>query len=177
MGLKVIRSFYWRPNYEEVAVSVRLHLVLVGKTAEEDLDGAIHRYVKRLQHYVPIEVHLIREEKIRKGVAERLILERESERILDFIKDRGFLLVWDRSGRELNSPDLAALLERLQNQGMGHVWMVVGGALGVSEKLLTRADLVLALSRLTFPHDIARLLVVEQLYRAFTITRGEPYHK
>jgi 23S rRNA (pseudouridine1915-N3)-methyltransferase len=156
---------------------VRLHLVFVGKTGLEELDVAIHRYVKRLQHYVPIEIHLIREEKISKSVPERLVQERESDRILDVVRDRGVLMVWDRLGRELNSEDLAAILQGLQNQGVGHVWVIVGGALGVSEKLLTRANQVLALSRLTFPHDIARLLVVEQLYRAFTITRGEPYHK
>ena len=156
---------------------MRLHLVFVGKTGLEELDVAIHRYVKRLQHYVPIEIHLIREEKISKSVPERLVQERESDRILDVVRDRGVLLVWDRLGRELNSEDLAAILQGLQNQGVGHVWVIVGGALGVSERLLTRANQVLALSRLTFPHDIARLLVVEQLYRAFTITRGEPYHK
>jgi 23S rRNA (pseudouridine1915-N3)-methyltransferase len=154
-----------------------LHLVFVGKTGLEELDVAIHRYVKRLQHYVPIEIHLIREEKISKSVPERLVQERESDRILAVARDRGVLLVWDRLGRELNSEDLAAILQGLQNQGVGHVWVIVGGALGVSERLLTRANQVLALSRLTFPHDIARLLVVEQLYRAFTITRGEPYHK
>jgi len=156
---------------------VRLHLVFVGKTGLEELDVAIHRYVKRLQHYVPIEIHLIREEKISKSVPERLVQERESDRILAVARDRGVLLVWDRLGRELNSEDLAANLQGLQNQGVGHVWVIVGGALGVSERLLIRANQVLALSRLTFPHDIARLLVVEQLYRAFTITRGEPYHK
>ena len=156
---------------------MRLHLVFVGKTGLEELDVAIHRYVKRLQHYVPIEIHLIREEKISKSLPERLVQERESDRILDVVRDRGVLLVWDRLGRELNSEDLAAILQGLQNQGVGHVWVIVGGALGVSERLLTRANQVLALSRLTFPHDIARLLVVEQLYRAFTITRGEPYHK
>jgi len=156
---------------------VRLLLVFVGRTGLEELDVAIHRYVKRLQHYVPIEIHLIREEKISKSVPERLVQERESDRILDVVRDRGVLLVWDRLGRELNSEDLAAILQGLQNQGVGHVWVIVGGALGVSERLLTRANQVLALSRLTFPHDIARLLVVEQLYRAFTITRGEPYHK
>lgn len=156
---------------------MRLHLVFVGKTGLEELDVAIHRYVKRLQHYVPIEIHLIREEKISKSVPERLVQERESDRILDVVRDRGVLMVWDRLGRELNSEDLAAILQGLQNQGVGHVWVIVGGALGVSERLLTRANQVLALSRLTFPHDIARLLVVEQLYRAFTITRGEPYHK
>lgn len=156
---------------------MRLHLVFVGKTGLEELDVAIHRYVKRLQHYVPIEIHLIREEKISKSVPERLVQERESDRILAVARDRGVLLVWDRLGRELNSEDLAAILQGLQNQGVGHVWVIVGGALGVSERLLTRANQVLALSRLTFPHDIARLLVVEQLYRAFTITRGEPYHK
>jgi len=154
-----------------------LHLVFVGKTGLEELDVAIHRYVKRLQHYVPIEIHLIREEKISKSLPERLVQERESDRILAVARDRGVLLVWDRLGRELNSEDLAAILQGLQNQGVGHVWVIVGGALGVSERLLTRANQVLALSRLTFPHDIARLLVVEQLYRAFTITRGEPYHK
>ena len=156
---------------------MRLHLVFVGKTGLEELDVAIHRYVKRLQHYVPIEIHLIREEKISKSVPERLVQERESDRILAVARDRGVLLVWDRLGRELNSEDLAAILQGLQNQGVGHVWVIVGGALGVSERLLIRANQVLALSRLTFPHDIARLLVVEQLYRAFTITRGEPYHK
>lgn len=156
---------------------MRLHLVFVGKTGLEELDVAIHRYVKRLQHYVPIEIHLIREEKISKSVPERLVQERESDRILAVVRDRGVLLVWDRLGRELDSEDLAAILQGLQNQGVGHVWVIVGGALGVSERLLTRANQVLALSRLTFPHDIARLLVVEQLYRAFTITRGEPYHK
>ena len=156
---------------------MRLHLVFVGKTGLEELDVAIHRYVKRLQHYVPIEIHLIREEKISKSLPERLVQERESDRILDVVRDRGVLLVWDRLGRELNSEDLAAILQGLQNQGVGHVWVIVGGALGVSERLLIRANQVLALSRLTFPHDIARLLVVEQLYRAFTITRGEPYHK
>ena len=156
---------------------MRLHLVFVGKTGLEELDVAIHRYVKRLQHYVPIEIHLIREEKISKSVPERLVQERESDRILDVVRDRGVLLVWDRLGRELDSEDLAAILQGLQNQGVGHVWVIVGGALGVSERLLIRANQVLALSRLTFPHDIARLLVVEQLYRAFTITRGEPYHK
>ena len=156
---------------------MRLHLVFVGKTGLEELDVAIHRYVKRLQHYVPIEIHLIREEKISKSLPERLVQERESDRILDVVRDGGVLMVWDRLGRELNSEDLAAILQGLQNQGVGHVWVIVGGALGVSERLLTRANQVLALSRLTFPHDIARLLVVEQLYRAFTITRGEPYHK
>lgn len=156
---------------------MRLHLIFVGKTAEIDVDAAIHRYLKRLQHYATTEVHIVREEKIVKGIAERFIQERESERILDCIKDRGALLVWDRGGRELDSVGLATLLERFQNQGVAQIWMVVGGVLGVSAELLTRADQVLSLSPMTFPHDIARLLVVEQLYRAFTITRGEPYHK
>jgi 23S rRNA (pseudouridine1915-N3)-methyltransferase len=156
---------------------VRLHLIFVGKTAENDVDAAIHRYLKRLQHYATTEVHIVREERIFKGLTERLIQERESERILGCIKDRGALLVWDRSGQKLDSVGLATLLERLKNRGVTQIWMAVGGALGVSAELLTQADQVLSLSPMTFPHDIARLLVVEQLYRAFTITRGEPYHK
>lgn len=156
---------------------MRLHLVFVGKTAAADIDAALQRYLKRLQRYIPTEIHIIREEKILKGFSEKTIRERESDRILDLIKDRGYLLVWDRGGRQLDSPAFAALLERLRSQGMAQVWMIVGGALGVSSKLLERADQVAALSQMTFPHDLARLLVLEQLYRAFTIIRGEPYHK
>lgn len=156
---------------------MRLHLVFVGKTAASDLDTAIQRYLGRLQHYAATDIHIVREERIGKGLSEKIIQERESDRILDFIKDRGYLLVWDRRGRELDSPALAGFLERLQNQGIAQIWMVIGGALGVSPKLLERAHQVVTLSQMTFPHDIARLLVMEQLYRAFTITRGEPYHK
>jgi 23S rRNA (pseudouridine1915-N3)-methyltransferase len=156
---------------------VRLHLVFVGKTAAADIDAALQRYLNRLQHYVPTEIHIIREEKILKGVSEKIIQERESNRILDLIRDRGYLLVWDRGGRQMDSPAFAGLLERLRGQGTAQVWMIIGGTLGVSPKLLERADQVAALSPMTFPHDLARLLVLEQLYRAFTIIRGEPYHK
>ncbi len=156
---------------------MHLHLIFVGKTAFSDIDAAIQRYWRRLQHYLATDIHIVRAEKISNGVSEKIIQERESDRILDLIKDRDYLLVWDRSGRELDSPALAGLFERLQHQGVSQMWMVIGGTLGVSPQLLERADRVMALSRMTFPHDIARLLVVEQVYRAFTITKGEPYHK
>lgn len=152
-------------------------MVFVGKTAASDIDAAIQRYLRRLQHYASTDIHIVREERIAKGASERTIQERESNRILELIDNRGYLLVWDRCGREMDSPAFAGLLERLQNQGLAHIWMVIGGALGVSPMLLKKADEVVALGRMTFPHDIARLLALEQLYRAFTIARGEPYHK
>jgi 23S rRNA (pseudouridine1915-N3)-methyltransferase len=86
-------------------------------------------------------------------------------------------MVWDQRGREMDSPAFAQFLETLQNRGTSHLWMVIGGPLGVSERLLEQAHQVVALSKMTFPHDLARLLVLEQLYRAYTILKGEPYHK
>jgi 23S rRNA (pseudouridine1915-N3)-methyltransferase len=156
---------------------MHLHLIFVGKTAFPDIDSAIQRYLERLKHYAAVEACLVRAEKIGKSLTEEMIRERESGRILDLVKNRGILAVWEQRGQELDSPGFARLIGRLQQQGTSHLWMVIGGPLGVSQTLLDKSDYTLALSRMTFPHDVARLLVLEQLYRAFTILKGEPYHK
>jgi 23S rRNA (pseudouridine1915-N3)-methyltransferase len=156
---------------------MHLHLIFIGKTAYPDIDSGILRYLDRLQHYVHTEVHLVRAERIDKHSPEKMIRERESQRILELVKNCGQLMVWDQRGREMDSPAFAQFLETLQNRGTSHLWMVIGGPLGVSERLLEQAHQVVALSKMTFPHDLARLLVLEQLYRAYTILKGEPYHK
>jgi 23S rRNA (pseudouridine1915-N3)-methyltransferase len=156
---------------------MHLHLVFVGKTSFPDVDSAIHRYLERLKHYAVVETCLVKAEKIGKGLTPEMIQERESRRILDLVKNRGLVAVWEQRGRELDSIAFAQLIGRLQKTATSHLWMVIGGPLGVSQTLLEKSDYVLALSRMTFPHDIARLLVLEQLYRAFTILKGEPYHK
>lgn len=154
-----------------------LNLVFVGKTALPSIDIAIERYLGRLGHYIPTRVYQVRAERILHKSLEETVRERESGRILDLVEKEDYLVVWDQRGREFDSVGLAGFLERLRAEGAAKVWMVTGGPLGVSPKLLEAANSVLALSRMTFPHDIARLVLAEQLYRAFTILRNEPYHK
>ena len=158
---------------------MRLHLVFVGKTGFPDLDSSIRRYMDRLAHYIPTEIHLVKAEKIASasGIVEDTVREREGERILKLPGKQDHVVAWDQRGRQIDSAALARFLEDLMNKGISHLWMVIGGPLGISPKVIERADSLLSLSRMTFPHDLARLMVGEQLYRAFTILKGEPYHK
>ena len=156
---------------------MRIHLVFAGKTGFQDIDTAISRYVERLRHYVQVEVHVVKAEKLLPGAGEEAARRRESERLLKAVVRPGFLVAWDQRGREFDSGELAAFLEKLRDSGPAEVWMVIGGPLGLDEELVKKADAVLSLARMTFPHDLARLMVAEQLYRAFTILKGEPYHK
>jgi len=154
-----------------------IHLVVVGKTAFPEIDVAIKRYLDRLAHYAPTHMHVVRAEKIGKNVAEEKVRQIESERIQKLVSSGGRLVLWDRHGKPLSSKAFAEFLQRLRDDGTSTLWMVIGGPLGLSSPFLKQADTVLSLSEMTFPHDIARLLVVEQIYRGFTILEGTPYHK
>lgn len=156
---------------------MQLHLVFVGKTSFQEMDAGIRKYLDRLRHYIRMEIHLVKAEKISSKISEGMVCEREGERVLKLLNAQDYLIVWDPEGRQMDSQRFAVFLDHLQNTGTPAVWMVIGGPLGVSPGLLERANSVLSLSRMTFPHDMARLMVAEQLYRAFTILKGEPYHK
>jgi 23S rRNA (pseudouridine1915-N3)-methyltransferase len=156
---------------------IHLHLVYVGKTAFPEMDQAIQRYLDRLRHYVSFDVDLIKAEKVGdKGQDER-VREREGEKILKLVGGQDIFIALDRQGIQLDSEGLAAYLDELGNGGASQVWMVIGGPVGLSRKVLERANRILALSKMTFPHDLTRLILAEQLYRAFTILKGEPYHR
>lgn len=156
---------------------MHLHLVFIGKTSFPEIDTAIARYLERLRHYVPMEVHVVRQEKIGPKTPESTVRDREGEKVLRLLGEGGCLAVWDQHGRQMDSVEFSRFLERLRNEGTEHLWMVIGGPLGISESLSRRARFVLSLSKMTLPHDMARLVVTEQLYRAFSILKGEPYHK
>lgn len=162
------------PQVERV---MEFHLVVVGKTAFPEIEAGIKRYLDRLIHYAPIRIHVVRGEKIGKNVSEDKVRQIESERIQKVVSAGGHVVVWDQRGKQLSSAAFAELLQRLRSGGTSTLWMVIGGPLGLSPGLLKQADTVLSLSNMTFPHDIARLLVVEQVYRGFTILEGTPYHK
>ena len=156
---------------------MRIHLVFVGKTAFGDLESVIGRYLERLQHYCQVEVLYVKAEKITGAAGDRSVRERESERIRKVAGPQGHLIVCDQAGSELDSRDLSKLMEKLIASGVCDLWVAVGGPVGVSPQLLTSARFALSLSKMTLPHDLARLMLVEQLYRAFTIIRGEPYNR
>ncbi len=153
------------------------HLVFVGKTIFPEAQKGIQRYIGRLRHYAQVTEHVVRGARIGPRSNPQRIKEDDSARILRLVKTGGSLILWDQRGTQMDSPGLARFLARYAARGKPHLWLAVGGPLGFSPELFQRADHVLSLSLMTFPHDLARLLVVEQLYRAHTILRGEPYHK
>lgn len=155
---------------------MKIHFVFVGKTVFPEMQRGIDRYLERLGHYVRVEVHVVRPERVGPKADEKVVLEKEGRRIADLVSGRGVLIVWDEKGTALTSHEFAHVLQRLCHGGQD-VWMVLGGPLGLSQDVKQRAHHRLSLSAMTFPHDLARLLVAEQTYRALTILRGEPYHK
>ncbi len=156
---------------------MKLHLLFVGKTSFPELDQAIERYLSRIRHYVPTEVHVVKPEKITARGEAQKVMDKEGEKILKTCDLRDTLVAWDPGGRAMSSTGFAQFWENLFKQGKSGVWMIVGGPLGLSSKVLSRAQWTLSLSSMTFPHDLARLMLVEQTYRALSILRGEPYHK
>jgi 23S rRNA (pseudouridine1915-N3)-methyltransferase len=156
---------------------LRLHLVFVGKTAFPELETALQRYLERLRHYVAVELHVVRPEKISSGGSDDTVRARESERILKLLGRQDYLIAWDLSGKQMDSPSFAQFLQRLSTEGLSNIWMAIGGPVGFSRALIDQAHMVLSLSKMTLQHDIARLVVLEQVYRAFTILKGEPYHR
>lgn len=155
---------------------MKLRLVCVGKLAETWQRLAAEDYAGRLQHYFPLDIVELKEEKGgRKGDIAGL-LKREGERILEKVPSQSLLVVLDERGRSLGSEQLA---ERLGNEMLhgGRDWcLVIGGPYGLDPAVRQRADLLLSLSKMTFTHQMARLFLLEQLYRSSTILRNEPYH-
>ena len=153
---------------------MRLRLVWIGKTRNEHVRALVGDYTSRLAHFTRCEVSELRESA---ATDERAMLAEEGKRIVDTLRADAFLVLLDVAGRQWSSPELAAELERWQMRGLKEVAFVVGGHLGVAPELQARASARWSLSRLTLTHELARVLLVEQLYRAYTIMRGLPYQK
>jgi len=156
---------------------MRLRLVCVGKLSQSYLRDAADDYRQRLQRYLPFDLIELKEEKAGgKKPNTDLIREREGERILSQLATPGLTLVFDEKGRQPDSVELAGLLEEQMTSGCQNLNLVIGGAWGLSRDVKRRADRIISLSRMTFTHQMARVIALEQLYRAMTIIRNEPYH-
>lgn len=155
---------------------MRWTIVALGKLKEPYWQDAVAEYLKRLAPYRPVELVELQDEKLETG-RERAAQAREAERVRSRIKPGAHLVALCERGEQLDSLALSGRLAELDHAGHREVVFVIGGANGLDPALLASADWRLGLSRLTLPHQLARLFLVEQLYRAERIRRGEPYHK
>lgn len=151
---------------------MKIKVLWVGKSRDPWVKSAIEEYAGRIRRYCPLELIDIRDEK---GAEAEEVRRRECERVEKHISPTATLILLDERGEQLDSPGLAALVGRQRDNGAAEVVFVIGGAYGFSEEFRARGKL-LALSRMTFTHQMVRTFLLEQLYRAFTILRGEPYH-
>lgn len=159
---------------------MRIDILTVGKLKEKYLQQAQAEYLKRLQSYARVKVTEVLDESIPENASPAAVgqfLEREAIRLEKHIPEGVFLIALDREGKACSSEELAFTLEDLALHGRSHLAFIIGGSEGLSPRLLGRAGWHLSFSRLTFPHQLARIILLEQIYRTFRIRRGEPYHK
>jgi len=155
---------------------MKIVFLLVGSTDKNYLQEGVADYQKRLIHYLPFEIRVIPDIRNSRHLSAEQQMEREGKAILDQVSTGDELVLLDVAGVEFSSTGLAAWIEKKMVAGTRQLIFAVGGPYGFSEAVYKRADSKLSLSRLTFPHQLVRLLFIEQLYRAMTIIRGEPYH-
>lgn len=145
---------------------MRICLLCVGKSSTKHLEPALQEYLQRLKPFSNVSIEVIPSSDT----------DSESSQLLKRLDGQDVVVLLDERGQEWSTPELAERIERWQNQGTKSVVMVVGGAFGVSQAVRDRADMVWSLSQLVFPHELVRLIVIEQLYRAYDVLRGGKYH-
>ena len=159
---------------------MKITILCVGKVKEKFYRDAIDEFAKRLSRYCKLDIVEVADEKTEETASEteiRLIKEKEGERLLKNIKDDAYVICLAIDGKQLDSVELSEKIEKLGIQGSSHIYFVIGGSLGLADEVLKRADYKLSFSRMTFPHQLMRVILLEQVYRAYRIINHEPYHK
>ncbi len=159
--------------------TINIRIIVIGKLKEKFYQKGVDHYLKRLSPYARVNIIEIAEarEKGRGASATRQVLYEEGRGIQRCLSSDSYLLVLTQEGKVFTSAELALHLEMLLIQGKSKIDIVIGGPLGLSEEVKEKGDLLLSLSELTFPHRLARLIILEQLYRCFKINKSEPYHR
>ena len=155
---------------------MNIELIVVGKTDMKEVEALVSMYTKRLNHYVKFAITTIADVRNTKKLSEAEQKRLEGEQILCLIAESDSVVLLDEHGAELRSIEFAELLQRRMSAGTKRLIFVIGGPYGFSEAVYQRANSKLSLSKMTFSHQIVRAIFTEQLYRAFTILRNEPYH-
>ncbi|ETB70089.1 50S rRNA methyltransferase [Bacillus sp. CPSM8] len=159
---------------------MNISIVAIGKLKEKYLKQGIDEYIKRLSVYAKVDIIELPDEKAPENLSDqdmKIVKDKEGERILSKISPDAHVIALEIEGKMKSSEELADNMDRLATYGKSKVTFVIGGSLGLSDAVLKRADEKLSFSRMTFPHQLMRLILLEQVYRAFRINRGEPYHK
>ena len=156
--------------------NMKITLAVIGKTEVGFVRQGIDEYVKRLQHYVPFNIQYIGDVKSTRNMSEAQQKTAEGKQLLGALETSDYVVLLDEHGTERTSMDYSQWLERRMASGSKRLVFVVGGPYGFSPEVYDRANEKISLSKMTFPHELVRLIFVEQLYRAFTILRHEPYH-
>ena len=154
-----------------------MRFLWVGKTKNPSLLKVEEKYLKRIEQHFPVQTSRVPDFKKSDPHQERAQSEREAQQIEKALPPKTYLAVLDSLGEELTSPGLASSLAALMNRGVPEVTFLVGSHLGIPQRIKDRADLKLSLTKLTLPHELARVVLLEQIYRAVTIIKGLPYHK
>ena len=159
---------------------MNITIISVGKIKEKFLKSAIDEYSKRLSRYCKLNIIEVPDEKTPDNASEKeelIIKEKEGDAILKKIRDNMYVIALDLNGKHITSEELAGKLSDLSVQGKSNIAFVIGGSLGIAPQVLSRANYKLCFSKMTFPHQLFRVMLLEQIYRGFRINSGEPYHK
>ena len=159
---------------------MKITIITVGKIKEKYLKDAIAEYSKRLTKYCKLDIVEVADEKTPDNaseVVEEAIRDKEAERIMKHIKEDMYVVTLEIGGKMLTSEELSTKIERLGIQGKSDVAFVIGGSIGLGKEVLKRSNYALSFSKMTFPHQLMRVILLEQIYRAYRIMKGEPYHK
>lgn len=159
---------------------MKITIIAVGKIKEKYLKDGISEYSKRLSRFCQLEIAEVEDEQAAEALSpaqEDQVKKREGEKILKKLKEGSFPIILDIKGTKLDSEALASKLQGYFVSGVSHITFIIGGSLGLHESVTARAGLRLSISDMTFPHQLVRLILLEQIYRAFKINSGETYHK
>ena len=159
---------------------MKITVLTVGKIKEKYLKEAIAEYSKRLSKYCKLEIIEVADEKTPDNaseVVEDAIRAKEAERILKYVKDDAYVVTLEINGKQLASEELAEKIDKLGVQGTSHIIFIIGGSIGLGNEVLQKSNFALSFSKMTFPHQLMRVILLEQIYRSYRIINGEPYHK
>ncbi|PST46367.1 23S rRNA (pseudouridine(1915)-N(3))-methyltransferase RlmH [Bifidobacterium callitrichos] len=159
---------------------MQIDIIAPGRVKERYLRDAIDEYSKRLSRYCRLNIIEVADEKTPEHASEgveRQIKEKEGERIAKHLRDSAFVIALAIDGKQLSSEEMAARISDWGLHGVSHIQLVIGGSIGLDDAILRRADFRLSFSKMTFPHQLMRVILLEQIYRAYKINAGEPYHK
>ena len=159
---------------------MKITVLCVGKIKEKYFTDGIKEYEKRLSRYCRLEIVEVADEKTPDSASdteELQIKAKEGERLKRYIREEAYVIALAIDGKQLDSVELSEKIEKLGINGTSHIIFVIGGSLGLDASILKRADYKLSFSKMTFPHQMMRMILLEQIYRSYRIMKGEPYHK